>query len=31
MQHTPAESDEGRALLHISKELNCKTKSDLKN
>ena len=29
-EHTPAESDKGGALLYISKEINYKTRDDLK-
>ena len=30
IEHTPTESDEGGALLYISKEINYKTRDDLK-
>ena len=30
IEHTPPESDKGGAFLYISKEINCKTRNDLK-
>ena len=30
IEHTPTESHKGEALLHISKEINYKTRNDLK-